>query len=50
MCTSDWFKEYVYQIVVPKKLAPPELVKVFENDKPIELPAWVRFSGLSRAE
>lgn len=39
--------------MVPKKLAPPELVEIFEKDKPIELPAWVgfeRLSGLTRRE
>lgn len=41
VCTTEWFKEYVYQIVVPKKLAPSDLVRVFEAGKPIELPPWV---------
>lgn len=27
--------------MVPKKIAPPDLVKVFENDTPVVLPAWV---------
>lgn len=31
---------YVYQVVVPKTLAPKELVKVFEGDERIVLPPW----------
>jgi hypothetical protein len=31
---------YVYQVVVPKALAPKELVHVFESGNPIVLPPW----------
>ena len=38
--TDEWFTEFVYQIVVPKALAPKELVAVYEAGDPIVLPAW----------
>ncbi|EIN11804.1 peptidase C1B bleomycin hydrolase [Punctularia strigosozonata HHB-11173 SS5] len=38
--TDKWFEEFVYQVVVPKSLAPKELVKVFEGKERIVLPAW----------
>ncbi|KAF8265221.1 peptidase C1B bleomycin hydrolase [Lactarius quietus] len=38
--TDGWFDEFVYQVVVPKALAPKELVKVFESDDRIVLPPW----------
>jgi aminopeptidase C len=31
---------FVYQVVIPKTLAPKELVKVFESDERIVLPPW----------
>jgi bleomycin hydrolase len=31
---------FVYQVVVPKALAPRELVKVFEDGERIVLPLW----------
>ncbi|XP_043268429.1 bleomycin hydrolase [Venturia canescens] len=37
--TADWFKEFVFEIVVDKKLASPEVMAVFKQD-PILLPAW----------
>ncbi|KAF9264263.1 bleomycin hydrolase [Marasmius fiardii PR-910] len=38
--TDKWFEEFVYQIVVPKSLAPKELVAVYENGTPKVLPPW----------
>ncbi|KAF8643843.1 hypothetical protein AX16_008860 [Volvariella volvacea WC 439] len=38
--TDRWFEEFVYQIVVPKALAPKELVTVFESGERIVLPPW----------
>lgn len=31
---------FVYQVVIPKTLAPKELVKVLEGDERIILPLW----------
>ncbi|KAH9056567.1 peptidase C1B bleomycin hydrolase [Lactarius vividus] len=38
--TDRWFDEFVYQVVVPKALAPKELVKVFESGDRVVLPPW----------
>ncbi|KNZ49087.1 bleomycin hydrolase [Puccinia sorghi] len=40
MMTNDWFNEFVYQIVIPKSVAPGELKKAYEESKPLVLPAW----------
>jgi hypothetical protein len=38
--SDDWFEQFVYQVVVPKSIAPKELVKVFEGEERIVLPPW----------
>ncbi|GLB37152.1 putative bleomycin hydrolase [Lyophyllum shimeji] len=38
--TDSWFEEFVYQIVVPKALAPRDLVQVFESGEKTVLPPW----------
>ncbi|THU87711.1 peptidase C1B, bleomycin hydrolase [Dendrothele bispora CBS 962.96] len=38
--TDDWFNEFVYQVVVPKSLAPKELVAVYEKGTAKVLPPW----------
>ncbi|KAJ3733661.1 peptidase C1B, bleomycin hydrolase [Lentinula guzmanii] len=38
--TDDWFNEFVYQVVVPKSLAPKDLVAVFEGGNAKVLPPW----------
>ena len=38
--TDAWFEEFVYQVVVPKALAPKELVKVYEKGEKVVLPPW----------
>jgi bleomycin hydrolase len=40
MMTDAWFDEFVYQIVIPKSVVPVELKKVYEDNKPLVLPAW----------
>ncbi|XP_046385632.1 bleomycin hydrolase isoform X2 [Ischnura elegans] len=37
--SSEWFKEFVFEVVVDKKFVPQEVMDVFEL-KPIVLPAW----------
>lgn len=37
--TSDWFKEFVFEVVVDKSIVPKEVLQVFEQN-PIVLPAW----------
>jgi bleomycin hydrolase len=40
MMTNAWFDEFVYQIVIPKLVVPSDLKKVYEEAKPLVLPAW----------
>ncbi|KAG5221347.1 bleomycin hydrolase [Salix suchowensis] len=40
MMTDKWFEQFVYQVVVPKALAPKDLVKVYEDGNAIVLPPW----------
>lgn len=37
--SADWFKEFVYEIVVDKSIVPADVMKVFDM-QPIVLPAW----------
>jgi len=45
--TDKWFEEFVYQVVVPKALAPKELVAVFEGDEKVVLPPWDPMGSLA---
>ncbi|KAJ9097809.1 hypothetical protein QFC19_006677 [Naganishia cerealis] len=40
MMTADWFREFVYQVVIPKKLADSKYVKILESGEAKVLPAW----------
>lgn len=46
-CTAEWFRQYAYQIVVPKTFASPELVNVFESEDAVELPPWDPMGALA---
>lgn len=37
--TADWFREFVFEAVIDRKLVPKEVMEVF-NKEPITLPAW----------
>lgn len=37
--TADWFKEFVFEVVVDKSIVPQEVLNVFQQD-PVVLPAW----------
>jgi len=37
--TADWFKEFVFEVVVDKSIVPQEVLNVFQLD-PVVLPAW----------
>lgn len=37
--SADWFKEYVYEIVVDKSHVPDDVLEVFKKT-PTVLPAW----------
>jgi bleomycin hydrolase len=45
--TDAWFDQFVYQVVVPKALAPKDLVAVFEAGDKIVLPAWDPMGALA---
>jgi len=45
--TDAWFEQFVYQVVVPKTLAPKELVKVFEQGEKTVLPPWDPMGSLA---
>ena len=37
--TDEWFREYMFRVVVNKKYCTPEVLKLLEQ-KPVRLPAW----------
>lgn len=37
--THDWFREYMFRLVVNKRYCTPEILKLMEQ-KPVRLPAW----------
>ncbi|KAK8389553.1 hypothetical protein O3P69_008929 [Scylla paramamosain] len=47
LMTSEWFREFVFEIVVDKKYVPEEVLAVF-NQEPIVLPAWDPMGALAR--
>lgn len=44
--TSDWFKEWVFEIVVDKSHCPKEVLDAFQTT-PIVLPAWDPMGSLA---
>jgi len=47
--TSDWFKEWVFEIVVDKSHCPKEVLDAFQTT-PIVLPAWDPMGSLALSE
>jgi len=45
--TDKWFDEYVFQVVIPRQLAPKDLVKVLDGGNPTVLPAWDPMGALA---
>ncbi|KAF9527375.1 bleomycin hydrolase [Crepidotus variabilis] len=45
--TDAWFDEFVYQVVVPKALAPKELLQVYEGGDAVVLPPWDPMGALA---
>lgn len=45
--TAEWFKEFVFEVVVDKKLVPDNIMKVFDMN-PITLPAWDPMGTLAK--
>ena len=46
LMTSDWFKEFVFEIVVDKKVVPQEVLNTGDRD-PTVLPAWDPLGSLA---
>ncbi|CAK5278538.1 unnamed protein product [Mycena citricolor] len=44
---ADWFEQWVYQIVVPKRFVPAELVKAFETGHRTEFKPWDPMGALA---
>jgi len=47
LMTSDWFKEFVFEIVVDKKFATTEVLDSFKTE-PVILPAWDPMGALAQ--
>lgn len=45
--SADWFKEFVFEIVVDKSIVPQEVMDVFQQT-PIVLPAWDPMGTLAK--
>lgn len=45
MMSNDWFKDYVYEIVIHKDCVPQKVLDVLDK-KPISLPPWDPFGNL----
>lgn len=45
--TTDWFKEFVFEVVVDKKFCTDEVLSVFRQENPIVLPAWDPMGALA---
>ncbi|XP_031635773.1 bleomycin hydrolase isoform X2 [Contarinia nasturtii] len=46
--SADWFKEFVFEIVVDKSIVPKDVLDVF-NQTPIVLPAWDPMGTLAKS-
>jgi len=47
LMTTDWFKEFVFEIVVDKKFCSEEILRVQDTEIPIVLPAWDPLGALA---
>ena len=45
--TNEWFKEFVFEVVVDKDMCPKEVLDVFEAGDPVVLPAWDPMGALA---
>jgi len=45
--TSAWFDEFVYQVVVPRALAPKDLIKVYDGGNAVVLPCYDPMGALA---
>lgn len=49
LMTSEWFEEYVFEVVVDKSLVPEHVMDVFKQE-PVVLPAWDPMGTLASCE
>ncbi|XP_078042361.1 bleomycin hydrolase isoform X1 [Augochlora pura] len=47
LLTADWFSEFVFEIVIDKKIVPADVLEVYKQE-PIILPAWDPMGTLAR--
>lgn len=47
MMTTDWFKEFVFEVVVDKSIVPPEILAAGDME-PVVLPAWDPLGALAQ--
>ncbi|KAJ7096425.1 peptidase C1B bleomycin hydrolase [Mycena epipterygia] len=45
--TTAWFDQFVYQVVVPRALAPKDLVKVYDSGNAVSYPPWDAMGSLA---
>ncbi|KAI0645742.1 peptidase C1B bleomycin hydrolase [Trametes meyenii] len=45
--SDAWFEQFVYQVVIPRALAPKELVKVYDAGEKLVLPPWDPMGSLA---
>jgi bleomycin hydrolase len=45
--STEWFREFVFEVVVDKSVCPDEVLAVFKEE-PVVLPAWDPMGALAR--
>ena len=38
--TAEWFREYVYYVVIDKSYLHPSVLSIFEETQPVEVDSW----------
>ena len=47
VCSDKWFKDFTFQVVVPKEMLSSDELSVWSSDKLIKLPMWDPFGTLA---
>ena len=45
--TKEWFNNYVFEVAIHKKFLTPELIKIYDESTPSQLPAWDQMGSLA---
>jgi bleomycin hydrolase len=48
LMTTQWFKEFIFEVVIDKKYLPEEVLKV-EEKEPVILPAWDPMGAVAKS-